>query len=226
MAAKKKFSDELKADIVNNLVDYSYYDTAIKFGLTRFSQSKVYLRDVVRKMYYEVREDPDRFGVEYKILDLIEKNIEARMLNAQKIKPKKDQPVPGFTDAQNAAKQEVEKKAEQAQELKQPKFHKPAVTEDMDISQKAMGLRDQMARVMSHKLDYLEMNPEEIHKMPIVQLTTAFGTLVDKAQILQGNATEHIAVYAKVDNIEGMSADDAMKHLLTAREIAIEEKKK
>lgn len=76
--------------------------------------------------------------------------------------------------------------------------------------------RNMTAEVLHNKLNLLLSDEEELRKVNLVHLTTAFGTLVDKAQLLSGLATEHIAISAKIDI--NMSADKAMEELNKMRE--------
>lgn len=80
----------------------------------------------------------------------------------------------------------------------------------------ALDLRNTTAEVLKIKLQNLLSNPEELSKTNLVQLTTAFGTLVDKAQLLSGLATEHIAIKANIDI--NISSDEAINQLNKMRE--------
>ena len=214
------YSDELKAKVTENLVHDSYYNTAIKFGLHSRSKNKAYLRNLVKSFFVEVRENPDKFGIVPELFETIQQNMDKRIQIARKEstnrkRDRKKPTVPIRTDA--------EVKAIRAAEKEVPGEYK---AEDLSIDRKAIKLRDTMTRILDRRLRLLEeANDKELKQVDLVRLTTAFGTLVDKAQLLQGNATEHVALYARVNNVESMSADEAMGHLLKAREVAIESKK-
>lgn len=76
--------------------------------------------------------------------------------------------------------------------------------------------RNKMAELLHKKIDLLNSNKKALEKVNLVQLTTAFGTLFDKARILQGEATENIAVKAKIT--KDMDPDEALDQLLNMRE--------
>lgn len=80
----------------------------------------------------------------------------------------------------------------------------------------ALDVRNMTSQVLKMKLHQLLTDPDALNKTNLVHLTTAFGTLVDKAQLLSGLATEHIAVSAKIDI--NISSDEAITQLNKMRE--------
>jgi hypothetical protein len=80
----------------------------------------------------------------------------------------------------------------------------------------ALDVRNMTSQVLKMKLHQLLTDPDQLTKTNLVHLTTAFGTLVDKAQLLSGLATEHIAVSAKIDI--NISSDEAISQLNKMRE--------
>jgi len=82
--------------------------------------------------------------------------------------------------------------------------------------------RDKAAQLIHSKMDYLSAHPKKLQEENIVSLAKVFGIFFDKAQIIQGEATEHIAVLSKLD--DNIKPEDAMMALLKMREKVIEEK--
>lgn len=226
MGRKAVYSDELKARVAENLLHDSYYDTALKFRLDQRSKNKGYLRNLVKSFYVDVKEDPDRYGIAPEVFPQIEEQMQKRMKLAQSGAYLKESAVSRRKKSKPNMPVGKIRTDEEMKALQAKGDDQIAKAEDLRIDRKAIKLRDTMTRILERKLDIIEgSNDKELAKLDLVRLTTAFGTLVDKAQLLQGNATEHIALYARVNNIEDMTPDDAMKNLLKAREVAIEQKK-
>jgi len=62
----------------------------------------------------------------------------------------------------------------------------------------------------------------ELKKMSLKDFGTLFGILFDKGQIIQGQATEHIAHLSKVE--DGLSPQELMETVIKQREHAVERK--
>lgn len=76
--------------------------------------------------------------------------------------------------------------------------------------------RDTVFNLMNRKLDIIAKSKKELAKISLKELGIAGGILFDKAQILRGEATEHVAVMAKID--KNMSSDDALQAVSKIRE--------
>lgn len=88
---------------------------------------------------------------------------------------------------------------------------------DADIKSLTISSRDKAGKLINHKLSYLESHPKALVGESLVTLGKIFGILFDKAQIIQGQATEHVAVMSKIDS--SMSTEDAIQAVLRSREI-------
>ena len=66
------------------------------------------------------------------------------------------------------------------------------------------------------KMDIAMKSKKELDKMNIAALNTVVGTLFDKRQISKGEATEHIALKAKIS--KDLSADEKMELIIQWRE--------
>lgn len=82
--------------------------------------------------------------------------------------------------------------------------------------------KNKAAILLNKKMDRLMGNKKLLDQVTLPQLATAFGILFDKSQILRGEATENIAVMAKIDR--NMTAEESLDALLKMREIQQEEK--
>lgn len=76
--------------------------------------------------------------------------------------------------------------------------------------------RNLMMMVLNEKAKSLLGDPEELKKLNMTSIATAFGILVDKHNIMNGMATENIAIHHKIDI--NMSSDKALEELNKMRE--------
>lgn len=76
--------------------------------------------------------------------------------------------------------------------------------------------RNTVAEVLRLKLEQVMTDPDQLAKTNLATLATTFGILVDKALLLDGLATEHIAIQAKIDI--NMNSDTALQELNKMRE--------
>ena len=93
---------------------------------------------------------------------------------------------------------------------------------DQDIKGLTMGSRDSAGRLIASKLAYLESHPKALANESLVNLGKIFGILFDKSQIIQGQATEHVALMAKIDT--NMTPEESLAAVLRTREVVAEDK--
>lgn len=91
-----------------------------------------------------------------------------------------------------------------------------ALLAENDVKAMTLMNRDKMSKLISMKVDRIMGSYKRIDETPLQTLATAFGILFDKSQILQGEATENVAVLAKID--EKLSPEEAMAAILKGRE--------
>jgi len=92
--------------------------------------------------------------------------------------------------------------------------------EGADIKKLVLSNRDTLAQLMAKKLSMI--SNAELKKMSLKDFGTLFGILFDKGQIIQGQATEHIAHLSKVE--DGLSPQELMETVIKQREHAVERK--
>lgn len=102
-----------------------------------------------------------------------------------------------------------------------PEKQNGALIDFTDARAVAIGSRNRVAEILHKKMDMINSNKKELEKISLVQLTTAYGTLFDKAQIMQGQATENISLKAKIT--KDMTPEESLEQLLKMREVAQEE---
>lgn len=96
--------------------------------------------------------------------------------------------------------------------------------EKTEIKDIILDNRNKAAKLVSLKLDMLSKSKKELSKISLPQLTTSMAILFDKGQIIQGEATEHIAHLAKID--EGMTPEELLNAVVGQREATIIAKNK
>jgi hypothetical protein len=79
-----------------------------------------------------------------------------------------------------------------------------------------IGGRNKALMLLHKKLDRISANKKSIDDLSLSQLATTVGILFDKAQIMKGEATENIAVMAKID--QNMTPEQSLDMLLKMRE--------
>ncbi|TSD02702.1 MAG: hypothetical protein Athens071426_417 [Parcubacteria group bacterium Athens0714_26] len=94
---------------------------------------------------------------------------------------------------------------------------------DIDLSDKKEAANissDKCWILWNRKMDYLLNNSNALKNVPLSQLAIFLGTIFDKTRLIKGEATEHIALRAKID--EGLSAKQILEEVMKRR--VIEEK--
>jgi hypothetical protein len=85
-----------------------------------------------------------------------------------------------------------------------------------------IGGRNKAAMLLHKKMDRISRSKKMLDALSLSQLATTFGIMFDKAQIVQGQATENIAVLSKID--PNMTAEMAIDALTKMREVTRSEK--
>lgn len=88
--------------------------------------------------------------------------------------------------------------------------------EDLDERTLVLGAKKKSWVLLNRKLDHLMRNKKSFRSETTLALAKLAGIVFDKAQILRGEATEHIALKAKID--ENISVHEAVSQLLKFRE--------
>lgn len=76
--------------------------------------------------------------------------------------------------------------------------------------------RNTTLQILNKKLMMLNNDPEQLSKINLATLATAFGIMFDKNQLMDGMATQNINIHQKIDIT--MSSEDAIKELNKYRE--------
>ena len=93
---------------------------------------------------------------------------------------------------------------------------------ESDIKTLIMSNRDTANKLIHKKLEQLDKSKKALKNESLVSLGKIFGILFDKGQIIQGQATEHVALMGKIDN--NLSPSEAIDLVLKMREITTNDK--
>lgn len=93
--------------------------------------------------------------------------------------------------------------------------------EEYNEKELVLGGRKKAWVLLNRKMDYLLKNRRAFKNESIMSLAKVAGITFDKGQIATGEATEHIAMKAKIDR--GMSSDEALAQLMKIREVQMKE---
>jgi uncharacterized metal-binding protein len=63
----------------------------------------------------------------------------------------------------------------------------------------ATDTRNLAVQTLNNKLVEVNSSPEKLEKVSLKELATVFGILFDKSRVMEGLATENIAIHAKID---------------------------
>lgn len=86
----------------------------------------------------------------------------------------------------------------------------------VDFKELLMGGRAKALKLVHAKLDLLSSSKKKLDEVGVTALAQTLGILFDKAQIIQGEATENIAMLAKIDG--NITPEQAMEAILKSRE--------
>lgn len=130
---------------------------------------------------------PEELGIDKEIVEMVQKSIEAR----------KSAPNRHITEVGGI-------------------LDNTDLIDPQDTKQVIVGGRNKAAMLLHKKMDRLSKNKKLLDNVTLTQLATTFGIFFDKAQILQGQATENIQVLAKIS--DNLSAEESLDMLLKMRE--------
>lgn len=161
-------TDQEKKVLVKDLVANSFNQAGINAGMDKHYKNRGSLVSAVRKIYNEVKMNPEQFSVSQDIIDLIEKNLKER----QSI-------MVGKTNDSIIQKEKKELSKMTVQELVNENSKKSAI-------------------LLHKKLDMIGKSKRELSSVGLGTLVTAYGITFDKARLIVGESTENIAVLAKI----------------------------
>lgn len=182
-------SDDKKAGMFRMLSLKSMYETGVEFGLDKHYRSVSGVKSAVRKIYNEVRQDPQKYFLQQDTVDLVVAVVDTR---------------------KNLIPQNPTLK-EQADAI-----------DNVDIKTLIMEGRRKAFKLLSAKMDRLMRSKKSIDEANLASMGTVFGILFDKGQIIQGEATENVAIMGKIKT--DMTPEEALDTVLKMRESNLADK--
>lgn len=192
-------TDEKKGIMFRMLAEKPLYETGVSFGLDKHYTSVQTVKAKMQRIYQEVKKDPERYFVSQDLCDTVSsivsnRNPQGKGLNTRGAVP--------------TLREKTEVKA----------------AEENDITGLVLTGRAKAFKLLHAKLDRVGRNKKALDEVQLGTLATVAGILFDKGQIMQGQATENVAVMAKIDN--NLSPEDALSLVLKMREVNIIQKDK
>lgn len=191
--------DSQLAGMFRLLKDKGYAEVGYEFGLDKNYKNTASMITAVMRATSKVRDNPEKYGISLDtvndVLLALEQRKTAGLMNREKI--------------------EETLTLREKNELLDPKDIKGMVT---------LG-RNKAAKLLNTKLDRISKSKKMLDDLDLGKLATVVAIMVDKSQILSGQATENIAVLSK--NIDSnLSTEEAIEIALRMREKNIAEKVK
>lgn len=190
-----EITDEKKGVMFRMLAEKPLYEVGVKFGLDKHYANAASVKNKMYRIYQEVRKDPDKYFVSPDLCATVVTIVSNR---GKEIAPNNGS---------------VREQTEQAE------------ADANDVSSLVLTGRIKAFKLLHKKLDQAGKSRKGLDSISLAQLATVSAILFDKGQIVQGQATENVAVLAKIDT--NMSPEQAMETILKMREInqASKEKK-
>ena len=181
-----KFGEEKQAEIFKKLAYGSAYQVGLEYGFDKVYSSAVSIRNAVTAIKAKIKNHPDRYE-KYGI------NKEVLELVAAA-----------------SAQRNVDKRPTQVSSIVEQSINKD------DIKALVTSIRDKSFSLIDRKLDMVSKSRKKLDNISFKELGVIAGISFDKGQILKGEATENIAVMARVD--KKLSHEDALEMVAKLRE--------
>lgn len=185
--------EDIEREFYKLLVTHTFAEAAVQIGLDAHYQGES-LRNAAYQLYKRL--DPIKLGISPDVKEMVEAAIHSR-----KIAPTK------------AAQENHAELSLPGAELLDP----------TDSHAVIIGGRNKAAMLLHKKFDLINKSKKQLEDVSLSQLGTVFGILFDKSQILQGQATENIAVMSKKYD-EAMTPEATLDAILKLREDEIAKK--
>lgn len=185
-----KLSKEEKVKIFEDAAKYPYLEVGYNNELDEIYSTDQSLQAGVGRIVRDVAEHPESYNISQDKVDIVMELVKERRSA-------------GPTPAERTfSHKKIQKEMEKG------------------IEEIVTGNRNKLSAVLSKKIDNLLRDDDQLKNTSLTQLSTAFGIMFDKSQLLQGKATDHIAFQGKIDG--DMSPEDAIEAVVKMREANID----
>ena len=180
------YGDQKQAEIFKKLAFKSGYQVGLEYGFDKQYTSNKAVRSAVSNIRTRVKNNPERFAP-YGITTEIIQLVDDASQSRSVIKNSQVE--------QSVVEQSIDKD---------------------DIKSLVTSIRDKTFGLIDKKIDMVSKSRKKLDALSFKDLGIIAGIAFDKTQILKGQATENIAVMAKID--KNMSPDDALAMVSKLRE--------
>lgn len=188
--AKPNFTTEQKGNLFRALASKTLYDAGVELGVDKYFKDVKQVKGFVYRTYQQVLVEPEEYFIHPDTVELVKKGMASRA---------------GGITSQYTSDSSLSLR-EKNEELM-----------NMDLKDIILSNRKKAAILLSGKLDIMSKSKKILKDTSITALATAFGIMFDKGQIAKGEATEHIALKAKIN--KNMSSEEAISAILKMREV-------
>lgn len=189
-------TDDKKSRIFLFCKDKNFTEVGFEFELDKKYKTVASMKTAVSKIYNEVKNDPLKFGLDYDRVNEIVDIVNTRQTQGLK--------TPSGEEVSLREKQEI--------------------LNPSDIKGLVMTSRNLAMSILHKKLSKISRSSRLSDDLDLSKLATVSAILIDKAQILQGQSTENIAILSK--NIGDLTPEEALAHVLKTREVNMVDKEK
>lgn len=179
-----------KGSLFKMLASKTLYEVGLEYGFDKKYKDSKAVKGAVYRIYQEVKKDPAKYYVQPETVELVTTSMTTRLSSPVIVK--------GGAASLREKNDELINKT--------------------DIKSLVISGRNKAYSLISHKMDRLGASKKKLDAVSVGELAKVFGILFDKAQIIQGEATEHVAIMAKVS--KDMNPEQALETVLKMREIA------
>lgn len=177
-----KLTDVQKRSVFKSLANKSQHATGLEFGFDKHYKSNTAIVNAVNKVYRQVKENPERYAVSPELVDMVESGMQTRRTLG------------------NAANETgLATVAEQAYE-------------NLDTKSLVISAKKKSWIILNKMLDKTLKSRKALNKESMMAIAKIAGITFDKGQIVQGEATEHIALRAKIDPT--MSVEEMLQQMI------------
>lgn len=191
-------TDMQKAGMFKMLKDKNMGEVGFEYGLDRFYKDAASMKTAVSRIYNNVKNNPEQYGVSIELVKEVEAAVNSRFQTI--IAPEKRSNIRDLS-------------LREQRELINPE----------DIKGLVLGGRNKAAKLLYEKLDRIGRSKKLLDNIKLSEMATVAAILIDKGQILQGQSTENIAVLSK--NVDtSLTPEETLALVLKMRDGVIAEK--
>lgn len=175
--------------------DKNFKEVGFEFELDKNYKTVASMVTAVSRIYNQVKNNPSKYNLDLERVNAVVDNVNSRQTQGL------------LTNKDTTTLREKEE-----------------ILNPTDIKGLVMGSRNLAMGILHKKLGKMSRSVKLMDDIKLSELATVSAILIDKAQILQGQSTENIAILSK--NIGMLTPEEALAHVLKTREANMVDKEK